>query len=252
MKILLSPAKLMDLKTNLSIEKSTTPLFIDKTQKIQDKFKKLSPLQIKDLMNISDKLAQENWERNQIWSPRPSVEESIQAFLAFKGEVFRGLNTESISVEKYNYVENSLFILSGLYGILRPFDRIMPYRMEMGIDFSKGKNKNLYQFWSKIITEYLNYNIDSEDFILNLASKEYVKVVDRKILKNKIIDIEFKENRNGKLMNIMTYFKNARGKMARYCIDNEIHTVEDVKKFTIDNYSFSQALSTENNFVFIR
>lgn len=252
MKLLLSPAKLMDLKTEKSFANTSIPAFISQSEIINKKLKSLNPNKLAALQGISQKLANENWERNQQWNSSPKIENSIPAIFAFKGEVFRGLEIQSISEDNYNYLIDNIFILSGLYGILKPNDWIMLYRLEMGTKISIGKHKNLYEFWQKKLTEYLNKKVENQDVIINLASKEYASVIDRKLLKSRIIDVDFKENRNGKLMSIMSFFKNARGKIAKYCIENEIVNPEKVKDFTVDNYLFSEEFSKENHWVFIR
>lgn len=252
MKILSSPAKLMNIAAKTSLLPSTTPTFIDEAEKIQSHLKDKSPEGLKKLMKISDKLAQENWERNQQWSPHPKAKESTQALFAFAGQVYQGLEALSLTQEDLDYLQKHFRMISGLYGLLRPSDKIMLYRLEMGSKFSFDTYKNLYSFWREKLTDKLNKDLKKSDFILNLASNEYSKAIDFKKLKAPAIDFNFYEIRDGKAKNIMTYTKIARGLMIRHCAENKVQNLEAVKAFNTDGYLFSDELSTENHFVFTR
>lgn len=252
MKILLSPAKIMSLETNSSWNQHTQPEFIDYSKKLQLVLKEYSPSDLENLLNISSKLSEENWERIQKWTPNPLKKECVQAIFAFKGEVYRGLDAESLSKSALDYLQKNLLILSGLYGLLHPSDNIMLYRLEMGKKLKTEQANDLYGFWKDILNTYLNNLLENDEPILNLASKEYFKVIDLKKLKGQVMDIEFKDYKNGSLKSIMMYFKNARGKMTRWCAENSITHWEDIKTYNEDGYEYSDQLSTEKSLVFVR
>ena len=251
MKILLSPAKMMSLETKASW-KATTPQFLKYSREIMDVMKEMSANDLENLMKISKEIANMNVERNQNWNTSPSKSESLSAALAFKGEVYRALNAETLSDNEQEYLNENVFLLSGLYGILRPSDEIMLYRLEMGSKLDVNGSKNLYGFWKEILTTYFNSILKEDDFILNLASNEYVKVLDKKKLKSPMLDVEFYDFKDGKLKKIMMYFKHARGAMARFCIENKIETLEGIKSFNVDGYCLDENLSKENLLVFTR
>lgn len=252
MKILLSPAKLMALESNSKWNQSARPQFIQKSAVIMDKLSKLKPTELEKLMSISNDLAEMNFERNQRWNEKPNPNESLQAVLAFQGEAYRGLNPESLDDNAQKWLNENLMILSGLYGILRPKDKIMLYRLEMGSRFPVDDSKNLYGFWKDELTEYVNSKLKKDEILLNLASVEYSKVIDDKKLKSPKIDVKFMDYKNGVLKPIMAYFKNARGSMARYCAENNISDLEGVKLFNEDRYAFDEKLSSEKELVFVR
>lgn len=252
MKILLSPAKLMNVEYQENILRNSTPKFIEKSRFIQSYLRKKTPEELQDIMKISDKLADENWQRNQDWTAKPSAKKSTQALFAFQGEVYRGLDANSLNEKELTYLQDHLLMLSGLYGVLKPSDRIMLYRLEMGSKFSFDKYKNLYDYWKETLTEYLNSQIKSSDFILNLASNEYAKALDKKNIKAPFIEVDFKEMKNDSLKTIMVYAKNARGRMARFCAEKNVKSLDDVKAFSEDNYLLNEELSTEHHFVFTR
>lgn len=252
MKILLSPAKLMSLETTSTWTKNTTPKFLDQAQVVMDELKQLSPDKLSKLMKISKDLAEMNLERNHIWNTKPKANQSLNAALAFKGEVYRGLDAETLSDDEMNYLNEHLFILSGLYGILKPSDKVMLYRLEMGSKLDVKDSKNLYGFWKETLTDYINSQTKKSDFILNLASNEYAKVLDVKKLKAKKIDVEFYDFKDGELKQIMVYFKQARGAMTRYCATKKVETLDEVKLFQENGYSFDEKSSTDEKLVFIR
>ncbi|MGV0924784.1 peroxide stress protein YaaA [Empedobacter tilapiae] len=251
MKILLSPAKMMNLETNAKW-RATTPQFLEHSQDIMDVMKEMSTTGLEKLMKISKDIAEMNVERNQVWNVKPTTKQAIPAALAFKGEVYRGLNAETLDEKALDYFNKHTFLLSGLYGILRPSDKVMLYRLEMGSKLDVNGSKNLYGFWKDILTPYLNSKLKKGEFILNLASNEYAKVLDKKILKAPMIDVEFQDYKNGELKKIMMYFKHARGAMARYCAENNVETLDQVKSFDVDGYRFDETLSSEKTLVFTR
>lgn len=252
MKILISPAKLMNIGNKSDLLKPTMPKFIEDSAHIQKYLKEKNPKFLKDLMHISDKLAQENWERNQNWSSKPTAKNSTSALYAFTGEVYRGLDAKTLGQTEVDYLQKNLRMLSGLYGILKPSDKVMLYRLEMGCGFSFEKYKNLYDFWTEKVTEELNKQLKAKDFILNLASNEYGKVVSRKELKAPVIDFDFYEIKDGKPKTIVVYTKHARGLVARFCAEKNVSTLNEVKAFNLEGYLFSDELSTDKKFVFTR
>lgn len=252
MKILTSPAKLMNIENSTEFLKPTKPQFIKESDLIQTTLKKKSPKYLSELMEISKKLADENWERNQNWKAKPTDKESTTALMAFSGEVYRGLDAQSLDKKSIKYLQKNYRILSGLYGLLKPSDLVMLYRLEMGRKFKFDEYKNLYEFWKEKVTDELNSELKSKDLVLNLASKEYFKVIDQKKLNAPVIDFEFKDYKEGKLKTIVVYTKHARGLVARYCAQNNVETLEEVKGFNLENYRIDEKLSTETKLVFTR
>lgn len=242
----------MSLETSSKWNKSTTPKFLSEAEQVMEKLQTLQVADLQKLMGISKDLAEMNVERNQVWKTKPTAKNSIQAALAFKGEVYRGLNAETIGEEAQDYLNQNLFILSGLYGILRPCDKVMLYRLEMGSKLDVQGSKNLYGFWKESLTEFVNSKLKKNEILLNLASTEYSKVLDDKKLKSPKIDVEFLDFKNGELKPIMVFFKQARGLMARYCAENNVQSIEEVKLFKENNYSYDEKLSTDTKLVFIR
>jgi len=254
MKILLSPAKSMIEEAKI-IGISSMPHFLDDAQKLVNQLKILSVKELQKLMSISIELAQLNELRYKKWVKSNSTEKEnlIQAIRAFNGEVFRGFDISSLEENNYNKIQNSIRILSGLYGVLRPFDLISPYRLEMGTKIRVNPNyKNLYEFWRVRLTENLCSELKKNEPVINLASSEYAKVIDFKKIKSPVINPIFKEFKNGKYSIVMMYAKHARGRMARYLIDNSLVDVVELKSYALDGYSFNDQLSTENDWVFVR
>ena len=252
MKIISSPAKLMNIENSSEFLKPTQPHFIEEADLIQTTLKKKSPKYLTELMEISTKLADENWERNQNWTAKPSSKESAPALMAFSGEVYRGLDAKSLDENAVKYLQKNFRMLSGLYGLLKPSDRVMLYRLEMGRKFKFDGHKNLYEFWKEKVTDQLNSELKAKDFVLNLASKEYFKVIDRTKVEAPIIDFDFYDYKEGKLKTIVVYTKHARGLVARYCALNDAKTLDDVKGFNLENYRIDEKLSTETKLVFTR
>ena len=252
MKIITSPAKLMNIENKTDMLKSTTPKFIDEAAFIQSYLKEKSPKYLSDLMEISQKLADENWERNQNWKAKPSAKESAPAMFAFTGEVYRGLDAKTLDKKAVDYLQKNYRMLSGLYGLLKPSDKIMLYRLEMGRSFEFEHYKNLYEFWREKVTEQLNSELKSKDLILNLASSEYSKVLDKKKLNAPVIDFDFYEVKDGKRKTIVVYTKHARGLVVRFCAETQAKTLNDVKAFNLEGYRIDEELSSKTKLVFTR
>ena len=242
----------MNIENKTDMLKSTTPKFIDEAAFIQSYLKEKSPKYLSDLMEISQKLADENWERNQNWKAKPSAKESAPAMFAFTGEVYRGLDAKTLDKKAVDYLQKNYRMLSGLYGLLKPSDKIMLYRLEMGRSFEFEHYKNLYEFWREKVTEQLNSELKSKDLILNLASSEYSKVLDKKKLNAPVIDFDFYEVKDGKLKTIVVYTKHARGLVVRFCAENQAKTLNDVKAFNLEGYRIDEELSSKTKLVFTR
>ena len=252
MKLVISPAKSLNYDSKLPTGFSSESCFLNEAKELNTLLKKKSPKALSELMHISPKLGALNYERNQNWSLPFSSENARQAIYAFDGDVYRGLDAYSISEEKLDILQDTVRIISGLYGLLKPLDLIQPYRLEMGIKFPVGKNKNLYEFWRKKITTALNDELYEDELLVNLASQEYFKAIDVKALKAPIIHIDFKEFKNGQFKTIAIFSKRARGLMTRYIVDSNAQNVEDLKNFNTDRYILDDQLSTENKLVFTR
>lgn len=252
MKLVLSPAKSLDFETALPTEKNTQPEFLKHSERLNKVLKKKSVKALSDLMSISKDLSQLNYERNQEWEVPFTKENARPAIYAFNGDVYRGLDAYTIPKSKIDKTQDTIRILSGLYGVLKPLDLIQPYRLEMGTKISIGKSKNLYEFWKKDITKALNNELEDGEVFLNLASIEYFKSVDTKVLKVPVMNVDFKELKNGDYKTIGIYAKLARGLMARYIIDNNVETLDAIRGFDLENYRFHEKLSKENTLVFTR
>ncbi len=252
MKLVISPAKSLDFETKLPTTQSTQALFLKESERINKLLKKKSAKSLSKLMSISDALGQLNYERNQEWHLPFTSDNSRQAIYAFNGDVYRGLNAYTITEDKFENLQNTVRILSGLYGVLKPMDLIQPYRLEMGTKLPIGTHKNLYQFWSKTVTKALNDELDNNELFLNLASSEYFKVVDTKKLKVPVIHVDFKDLNKGEYKTIGIFAKLARGLMTRYILDTNAKTLDDIKGFNYEGYGFSEPMSKNNTLVFIR
>lgn len=252
MKIIISPAKSLDFETKVPTTLHTKPQFLEQSIKLNKKLKTLSKNQLSDLMKISDELASLNYERNQNWQPNFTLENAKQAVFAFTGEVYRGLDINSISEEKLPALQEKLRILSGLYGLLKPLDLIQPYRLEMGTKLKVSTADNLYKFWGDTLANALNKEMQNDELFVNLASSEYFKAVPKKALKVPMVTPVFKELKGETYKIVAVYAKKARGLMVRYIIDNNIETIEGLKGFNVDGYGFSEKLSSETELVFTR
>lgn len=252
MKIVLSPAKSLDFESKLPTAKFTEACFLSEAERLNKILQKKSARSLSKLMSISSNLAELNYERNQNWSLPFTASNARPAIYAFSGDVYRGLDVYTLPKEKIDSLQNTLRIISGMYGVLKPLDLIQPYRLEMSTSISIGKNKNLYEFWKKKITQTLNDELSEGELFINLASNEYFKTIDQKVLKAPIITPVFKDFKNGEYKTIMTFAKLARGYMTRYLLDADARTLDDVKGFNYEGYGFSEPMSTETELVFIR
>ena len=252
MKIVISPAKSLNLEKELPTQLYTEAAFLKQAETIQKTLKKKKPKQLMELMHISEKLGELNWQRNQDWQTPFTTENGRPAIFTFDGEVYNGLNVYTLSLEKLEVLQDKLRILSGLYGLLKPLDLMQAYRLEMGTSIKIGTKKNLYEFWKKTITEALNSELEKEELFVNLASNEYFSAVDVKKLKVPVVTPEFKDYKDGKLKMISFFAKKARGMMVRYIIDTNAETIDDLKGFNYEGYAFDSNLSEGNKLVFTR
>ncbi len=252
MKLVLSPAKSLNFDSQLPTNQVSESCFLKEAERLNRLLKKKSARSLSKLMSISNTLGQLNYERNQNWQLPFTQDNARQAVYAFSGDVYRGLDAYTISKDKLEKLQNTVRIISGLYGLLKPMDLMQPYRLEMGTKFPVGKNKNLYEFWRKKITQALNDELADNELFLNLASNEYFKAIDAKALKVPVVTASFKDFKNGEYKTIMTFAKLARGYMTRYIIDTDAHTIEDLKGFNYEGYGFSEEMSTATELVFIR
>ena len=252
MKIVISPAKSLNFEKELPTAKYTEPAFLKESRQIQKVLKQQSPKDLSELMTISAKLAELNWQRNIDWKTPFTTQNARPAIYTFDGDVYTGLDVYSIPLEKVERLQDSLRILSGLYGVLKPLDLMQAYRLEMGTKLPIGADKNLYEFWKAKVTHSLNKELENGELFVNLASNEYFSAVDVKALKVPIITPDFKDYKDGKLKIISFFAKKARGMMVRYIIDTEAKTIEDLKGFNYDRYQFDASLSKGNHLVFTR
>ena len=254
MLMVISPAKTLDYTSPLATEDFTQPRFLDQSSQLIEILRQLSPNELADLMKLSDKLAGLNVARFTEWQPDFNLDNARQAILAFKGDVYTGLDAESLSAEDFQYAQQHLRILSGLYGVLRPLDLMQPYRLEMGTKLDNAAGRNLYEFWGEQITESLNQCLveHNTDVLLNLASNEYFKAVKPKQLKATLINVDFKDIKNGQYKIISFYAKKARGMMARYVIEHKIDSVAALRNFNTQGYYYSAEQSKPEHLVFLR
>jgi hypothetical protein len=252
MKVVLSPAKSLDFDSQLPTVQTSECAFLGESARVNNVLKKESPNQLSKLMKISDNLAQLNYTRNQEWSLPFTKDNARPAMYTFSGDVYRGLDAYTIDVNKIDKVQETVRIISGLYGLLKPLDLMQPYRLEMGTKFPIGKHKNLYEFWTKQITEALNEELQDDELFLNLASQEYFKAIDTKALKVPVVHVKFQELKAGKYKTIAIFSKLARGLMTRYIIDSNAETIDDIKTFNQENYRYTESLSSDSELVFTR
>ena len=253
MKVLLSPAKAIDTSKELKTKDFSVPIFLEEASSLIKKLKRMSPKKISEMMHLSKDLSDLNYQRYQVWQPEKKLSENVcYVSAAFNGEVFKGFNAPSLSLKELKIAQEKIRILSGLYGILKPMDIIYPYRLEMGTKWAVTPSKNnLYKFWGSKIAEAIN--AENEDgIIINLASTEYFKAVDKKTLKGRIITPTFKEFKNGDYKVVMVYAKKARGLMSRFIVQNNINNPEEIKLFDVDGYHYDENLSDGDNWVFTR
>jgi cytoplasmic iron level regulating protein YaaA (DUF328/UPF0246 family) len=254
MLLLISPAKTLDFENPAHTKKFSQADFLDRSQVLIEQLQALNPEDISGLMKISPKLGELNHQRFMNWQLPFSPDNAKAAVLAFRGDVYTGLNADSFSASDFTFAQQHLRILSGLYGLLRPLDLIQPYRLEMGTKFENKAGKNLYQFWDTTITEAVNHHLAEikSQVLVNLASNEYFSAIKPKALAADIITPTFKDFKNGKYKIISFYAKKARGLMASYVIKNRIKHVDDLKQFNSEGYYFCPEQSTAREWVFLR
>lgn len=254
MLFLLSPAKSLDFETPLGAVTPTQPLFKAQAAELIDVLRQKAPHQIASLMSLSDKLAALNVARYQAWSPKFTAKNARPAVLAFNGDVYDGLAAKTLDADKLAWLQDHLCILSGLYGVLRPLDLMQPYRLEMGTALATPHGKDLYQFWGTQIADYLNTRLrgDKTPVLINLASQEYFKAVDKRVLKARVIDCVFEDYKGGQYKIISFYAKRARGLMARYAATHALSLPEQLQGFDLDGYAFAPAPSSADRLVFRR
>ncbi len=254
MLFLLSPAKSLDYDTPPHISTHTKPLFTRQSSRLISVLKTKTLEEISTLMKLSDALAGLNAARYQAWSPGFTAKNSKQAVLAFNGDVYEGLDAKTLSEPQLDWAQAHVCILSGLYGVLRPLDLMQPYRLEMGTTLATEQGNNLYQFWGRAVADYLNKRAaaDTSPVIVNLASQEYFKVVDRKALKARVVSCVFEEFRGGKYKIISFNAKRARGLMLRYAVEKKLVTVKKLEGFNAEGYRFDAAASEPDRLVFRR
>ena len=253
MKIVVSPAKSLDYESKLPTTRGTQPAFLETTAKLNRKMARMTKNEISKLMGISDKLADLNYTRYQEFEEDHNKKNSRPAMYAFNGDVYTGLDAYTIPTDKLDRLQDTLRILSGLYGVLKPLDLMQPYRLEMGTSVGIERKNNLYEVWQSKVTKLLNDEMEKGELFINLASNEYFKAVDTNKLKAEVISPVFKDFKNGKLKIISFFAKKARGAMVRYIIDKEVKTLEELKGFYYMDYRFSEEhTEKENEPVFIR
>ena len=251
--IVISPSKTLDFSPN-SFHTHTLPRQLKQSQELIDTAKQLSPEDLANLMKISEKLSQLNWQRYQDFQQPFTLNNAKQALLAFKGDVYAGIDSDNYSEEDFSFAQQHLRILSGLYGALRPLDLIQPYRLEMGTRLQNSHGKNLYEFWDTQVTELLNQDFvdTTTPVLINLASTEYFKVIKPKILNANILTLAFKENKSGVYKTIGIHAKRARGLMTDFIIKNRLTEIDEIKAFTKGNYAYNESLSSDKEWVFCR
>ncbi len=252
MKIVISPAKSLDFESKAPTNDFSQGIFLKQAERLNKILRKKSARSLSKLMSISPALGQLNFERNQEWKLPFDLDNAKQAVYAFTGEVYRGLDVNTLPAEDLSFLQEHLRILSGQYGILKPLDLIQPYRLEMGTKLKVGVKPNLYKFWDKQIAQALNKEMSKGELLINLASNEYFKAIDKKELKATVVTPVFKDFKNGEYKMIGTFAKHARGQMVRYITQNKIKDIEGLKGFNYNNYALDENLSKETELVFTR
>ncbi|EKT53604.1 peroxide stress protein YaaA [Providencia sneebia] len=254
MLITISPAKTLDYESPLATQTFTQPALLNESQQLINVCRKLTPADIASLMKISDKLAGLNAARFGEWQPNFTLDNARQAILAFKGDVYTGMQAETFSEQDFAFAQQHLRILSGLYGLLRPLDLMQPYRLEMGTRLKNPKGKDLYEFWGNIITDQLNSALaaQGDSILINLASDEYFKSVNTSKLDGEIIKPVFLDEKNGKYKVISFYAKKARGLMSRFIIQNKLTKTDQLADFNLEGYQFDERQSKANELIFTR
>ena len=251
---ILSPAKTLDYETPLKTKLNSQPIYGRESNQLIKTLRTFEPFEVASLMKISDKLADLNHKRYVEWRNKPAESKTRPAALAFKGDVYQGLEAESFNDNDLKFAQRHLRILSGLYGLLRPLDVIQPYRLEMGTKLKTSKGQNLYDYWGTKLTTGLNEALkeSKERTLVNLASNEYFGAVQPKLLEGSLLDIRFKEKRNGQLKFVSFSAKKARGLMAKFIIKERLKNPDDLKNFDLEDYKFNKKLSSELDWTFSR
>jgi len=254
MLLVLSPAKSLDFESPMLEVPTTLPGYIDKSSILVNQLKQFSPLELSKLMDISDKLATLNAVRFSSWSKNFSVDNSRPAIFAFNGDVYEGLDANSLTLKQLKFAQEHIRILSGLYGMLKPLDLMQAYRLEMGTSLVNQSGKDLYAFWREQLTADLSEELSQQKqpYLINLASDEYFKAIDVKKFEHPIISPVFLDEKDGKYKIISFYAKKARGLMARYVIEQQIKTPEQLNQFDSEGYVYSESESTPLRPVFKR
>lgn len=254
MLFLLSPAKSLDFDAAPPTVPHSQPQFVPQAQVLIDILRDHSPQQIAELMDLSDALSGLNVARYQAWQPRFTAHNAKQAVLAFNGDVYEGLDAKSLSLDDLAWAQQHLAILSGLYGVLRPLDYMQPYRLEMGTKLANPHGKDLYRFWGSQIATYLQGQLSqhSEPVLVNLASQEYFKAVDRDTLQARVVDCVFEDFKGGQYKIISFHAKRARGLMARYAVQQRVQSVSQLQGFDLEGYAYAPAASAPDRLVFRR
>lgn len=254
MLIVVSPAKKLDYETPVKTPKATLPDFLDQSQILIDRLRQLSALDLAELMHLSMNLAELNFDRYHAWTQDIGEHNAKPCLLAFKGDVYTGMAADDFSADDLNYAQTHLRILSGLYGLLRPLDLMMPYRLEMGTRLENERGKNLYEFWGQRITDAINAQLEKQgdDVLINLASNEYFKSVKPKQVNGRIITPQFKERKGDDYKMIGIYAKKARGLLSRFILKNQLTQPDQLKQFDDEGYQYNGLLSSEHNWVFTR
>jgi cytoplasmic iron level regulating protein YaaA (DUF328/UPF0246 family) len=250
----ISPAKTLDFETPPGTRKTSQPQFLERSAELVEDARKLDPVAIRELMGVSDNIAELNHKRFMDWGTPFDLNNAKQSILAFKGDVYTGLEAETLSTAQLAFAQKHLRILSGLYGLLRPLDLMQAYRLEMGLKFVNRGGKNLYEFWGDNITRALNTQVgkSGSSVLVNLASNEYFKSVQNRSLDAEIVTPIFKDLKGEKYKIISFYAKKARGQMARFIIENELNEPDDMKRFKVDGYCYNQDQSSARELVFTR
>jgi len=252
MKIVISPAKTLDFESPVPTQHHTKSPFLKYAKPVHAVLKKKSPRELMELMDISQNLADLNWQRNKKWKTPFNPDNARQAVFAFAGDVYDGLDAYSLPEGKWSALEEKLRILSGLYGLLKTFDLIQPYRLEMGTKLPVGEAENLYQYWRPIVTAALNKELKRKELFVNLASNEYFGAVDTKALKVPVITPVFKDYKDGELKMISFFAKKARGLIVRYILDHDVDSLDGIKAFNYEGYRWDESLSKGTELVFTR
>ncbi|MDH5631265.1 MAG: peroxide stress protein YaaA [Gammaproteobacteria bacterium] len=250
----ISPAKSLDYESQLPTQKFSQPEFLDQSNQLIEQLRKLAPQDISSLMHLSDKLSVLNFDRYQNFSTPFNSDNARQALLAFKGDVYQGLDAQSFSEGDFEFAQKHLRMLSGLYGILKPLDLMQPYRLEMGTKFVNQKGKDLYEFWGTTLNKTIQNELSNhqQPVLINLASNEYFKSLQTKDFPYRIINVDFKDWKNDKYKIISFFAKKARGLMSRYIIQNRIDTPEGLTQFNLDGYYFDPQSSSDDHLIFLR